>query len=88
MKIMMYTRNDPPCPYCEGAKLICSVNGYDYEQNIIGEDIMMEDFMEMYPGQRTVPLIFVTEDGFTQKIGGYQEFKKWSDQQSVKGMSL
>ena len=88
MKITIYTREDPPCPYCEGAKLVCSTKGYDFNTIVIGRDIQKEEFLEMYPGQRTVPLVMVTEDGFTEKIGGYAEFKTWAAKRDVKGMTL
>jgi len=87
MKVMMYTSEN--CAYCEGAKLLCSTKGYEYNQVVVGRDIQREEFVEMYPAQRTVPLIFVTEDGLTSKIGGYQEFKKWAEaREATRGMTL
>lgn len=84
MNIVIFTRHEPPCPYCEGAKLLMSERGISYVETVIGQDMTLEEFTETYPDQRTVPLIFV--DG--QKIGGYQEFKQLLDQQSLQGMSL
>ena len=78
MKLIMYTRTNPPCPFCEGAKLFAGQNGYNYATIDIGTDITLEEFQDMYPDQRSVPLIFM-EDAMDNriKIGGYKELKEW-----------
>jgi glutaredoxin len=90
MKYIIYSRTNPPCPYCEGAKLIASHGSVVYQVIDIGKDIMMEEFRELFPEQRTVPLIFVENDqGERTKIGGYNEFKSYVEsQKAVKGLEL
>ena len=84
MKLIIYTRTNPPCAFCEGAKLFASDNGYTYETVVIGEDIMMEEFVETHPDVRTIPLIFSEDDQGNQvKIGGYQELKEWHSKWEV-----
>lgn len=64
---VIYTK--PNCPYCDKAKYLLNMRGVSYTENVIGENVLREEFMEMYPDQRTVPLIFI--DG--EKIGGYNQ---------------
>ena len=88
-KFTMYTRTNPPCPYCEGAKLLASTACLDYNTIDIGKDIQLDEFQEMFPEQRTVPLILVEEDGLLTQIGGYNELKQYLEsQKSVEGLSL
>lgn len=80
MKLIMYTRTNPPCAFCEGAKIFAQDNSYQYHTIDIGTDITLEEFTEMYPDQRSIPLIFLeTATGDRVKIGGYQELKEWHD---------
>lgn len=88
-KYTIYSRSNPPCPYCEGAKLLASTQGIDYTVVDIGRDIQIDEFREQFPNQRTVPLILVQDDGLLSEIGGYTEFKRYMDQQKLtEGMSL
>ena len=88
-KFKIYTRNNPPCPYCEGAKLLFQTEGITYDEIVIGRDIMREEFMELYPDQRTVPLVLIKEDGLFVKIGGYQELREYVKQQKLtEGLTL
>lgn len=78
MKLIMYTRETPPCAYCEGAKLFANEHAYEYHTIVIGRDITLEEYMDMYPGERSIPLIFMeTATGDRVKIGGYMELKEW-----------
>ena len=78
MKLIMYTRENPPCAYCEGAKLFANENQYTYHTVVIGQDVTLEEFTEMFPGERSIPLIFSEDDqGNRFKIGGYMELKEW-----------
>jgi glutaredoxin len=90
MKYYMYTRTTPPCPYCEGAKMLASTECVDHVIIDIGKDIDLQEFREQFPDQRTVPLILVDDgSGNRTKIGGYQEFKKYIEaQKATNGMSL
>lgn len=83
MNVVIYSKDN--CPYCEGAKLLCSTEGLVYEEVKIGKDITREEFMEMHPTVRTMPLIFVDK----QKVGGYQEFKNYVNSiKDLGGLSL
>lgn len=83
-KYYIYGRTTPPCPFCEGAKLLASTKALDYVYIDIGKDIQAEEFMEMFPDQRTVPLVFGEDDtGERVRIGGYQEFKAHIDIQGL-----
>ncbi len=72
MNITMYTRNDPPCAYCERAKSMLSYYNIEYNNKVIGEDISRDDFVKKYPEIKTVPAIFF-DDKF---IGGALELEK------------
>lgn len=85
MKIVMYTRLNPPCSYCEGAKLYLQDRGLPYEENIIGKHLTREEFVETFPADRSIPLIFV--DG--EKVGGYTEMKSYIEaQELLKGLDI
>jgi len=72
MNITMYTRNEPPCAYCERAKAMLKYYGVEYNNKIIGEDITRDQFINKYPEIKTVPAIF-----FDNKfIGGALELEK------------
>ena len=89
-KYYIYGRTNPPCPYCEGAKLLASTELLEHVYIDIGTDIEMDEFRSMFPDQRTVPLVFVEdENGVRTKIGGYQEMKTYVDsQKTMDGLSL
>ena len=59
----------PNCSYCLKAKNLLTLENIPYTESVIGEDITREDFMSLFPDQRSVPLIFVNGE----KIGGYNE---------------
>jgi glutaredoxin len=63
----------PDCSYCDRAKVLLQMNGYDYTEKVVGVNILREDFLAEFPDQRTVPLIF---DGET-KVGGYTELVEY-----------
>ena len=78
MRALIYTK--PACPYCDYAKTLMRNKRVEYTESVIGKDVLREEFMEMFPDQRTVPLIFI--DG--EKIGGYNELKEYIDNESGK----
>ena len=80
---MIYSKDD--CAYCEGAKLLCGTEGLNYEEIKIGKDMTREEFMEMHPDVRSMPLVYVDN----QKVGGYQEFKNYvNSMKDLGGISL
>lgn len=64
---IVYTK--PNCPYCNKAKYLLQSQGIAITENVIGDNILREEFVSLFPEQKTVPLIFI--DGV--KIGGYEQ---------------
>jgi glutaredoxin len=50
--------------------------GMQYEYVTVGESMGITEFLEMYPGTKTVPLIEV--DG--KKLGGYEELTRYVEE--------
>jgi glutaredoxin len=73
MKALIYTKAN--CTYCVKAKALFTIKNIQYVETVIGEDILREDFISLFPDVRSVPLIFI--DG--ERIGGYDEFTKYLD---------
>lgn len=74
---LIYTK--PNCTYCVKAKNLFSIENISYTESVIGEDITREDFMSLFPDQRSVPLIFVNGE----KIGGYNELRDYLSRKPV-----
>ena len=70
--VTMYTRNDPPCGFCEQAKSMLAYYGVEYNNIVIGKDISRDDFLNKYPNIKTVPAIFFGKE----YIGGHDELAK------------
>lgn len=51
--ITIYTKDN--CPSCVNMKATLDRNGAEYVEVNIGKDITREEFMEKFPGVRTVP---------------------------------
>ena len=64
----------PGCPSCDNAKTLIAARGDTYLENVIGRDVSREEFMEMYPSVKSVPLILEEEAG---TIGGYTDLVEW-----------
>lgn len=67
MNVLIYSKDN--CSYCLKAKNLLAINNIPYIESLIGKDILREDFISLFPEQKTVPLIIINE----QKIGGYNE---------------
>lgn len=67
MNIIVYSKEH--CPACIKAKSLLSIKNMEYTETVIGKDILREEFIELFPEQKTVPLIII--DGV--KIGGYDD---------------
>ena len=78
MDALIYTKDN--CPYCDWAKQLLQKKNVYYTENKIGSGIMREEFIQLFPNQKTVPLIF--EDG--NKIGGYAELQEFFNNESGK----
>lgn len=73
MNVLVYSKSS--CPSCMKAKVLLDLKGIEYTESVIGQDILREDFIELFPEQKTVPLIII--DGV--KIGGYEELRDHLD---------
>lgn len=51
--VTVYSKDN--CPACEQLKQLLAATGTEYVEMKIGRDISREDFMEKFPGVRTVP---------------------------------
>ena len=84
MKITMYTRTNPPCPFCLQAKQLAESKNIEFENIDIGTNITMQEFREKFPNARTVPLIL--DDGVV--IGGFNEFRNYILSTELGGLSI
>jgi len=64
------------CNWCVKAREVLNAYNMQYEYLNVGEDIGITEFLEMYPGTKTVPLIEV--DG--KKLGGYEELTRYVEE--------
>lgn len=71
MNVLVYSKKQ--CSFCVKAKALLDMKNIPYRENVIGEDILREDFMSIFPEQKSVPLIVI--DGV--KVGGYQELVEY-----------
>ena len=61
------------CQYCVKAKRLLEKAGYTYREEIIGIHILREEFIDRFPDQKTVPLVY---DG-TDKVGTYEDLVEY-----------
>lgn len=61
------------CPFCDKAKNLCEVRGWQYTYKTLGTDYQKEELLEMFPNARTVPQIRING----QSIGGWTDFEKY-----------
>ena len=75
MKVQIY--GTPTCGFCTQAKQLCEKNNVEYDYKTVGPDITVEQLTEMVGSPvRTVPQIFITQDGFSEYVGGYNELQQ------------
>lgn len=67
MKFVVYSKDN--CSYCLRAKALLQAKGYEFEEIKLGKDIIREEFIAMYPHQRTLPLVLCDD----KRVGGYTE---------------
>lgn len=73
MNVLIYSKKE--CPSCIKAKTLLNIKGIPFTESVIGEDILREDFFDMFPEVRTVPYIII--DGV--KVGGYEQLREYFD---------
>lgn len=47
------------CSYCESAKVLLVMRGWEVEEKKIGVNTTKQDFLEANPGLRSVPQIYI-----------------------------
>jgi len=70
MKAVVWSKNF--CPFCDSAKELLTLKGYEIEERIVGAPYTKEDLIAAVPDARTVPQIFLDD----QYIGGYDQLKE------------
>jgi glutaredoxin len=61
------------CNYCLLAKELLDRTGINYAYSTVGEDIGINEILEMYPTAKSVPIVEVNGEW----IGGYNELKQY-----------
>lgn len=77
MGIVIYSK--PDCSYCVKAKSLLLSKGKTFTETVVGQDIIREEFIELFPSVKTLPLIFA--EG--KQIGGYTELVEYLDNNSA-----
>ncbi len=61
------------CPFCDQAKALLEMKGFEIEERKIGDGFTKEDLLAAVPTARTVPQIFLDD----KHIGGFTELKQY-----------
>ena len=64
------------CTFCDQAKDLLNLKGYDIEERKIGDGFTKEDLLESVPTAKSLPQIFI--DG--KLIGGYVDLQKYLEE--------
>lgn len=64
------------CVFCERSKNLLDSLNIPYKYYRLGEHYTLEEFQELFPGQKTVPVIMA--EGF--KIGGFYELNAYLEE--------
>lgn len=75
MSTVVYSKKQ--CPFCDQAKALLNIKGVEFSEVLIGEDMLREDFMSLFPEQRTVPLIIMNG----VKYNGFDKLREYFDGQ-------
>lgn len=73
MKVLIYTKDN--CPFCTKVKALFTIKGVDWTECKVNEDITREEFISLFPEQKTLPLVFINDE----KVGGYEETRTYFD---------
>ena len=74
MKFLIFTKYR--CSYCDRAKTLIELKGYEYESINIEEDNNIEILLEKNKYARTMPQIFIND----KLIGGYTDLVKYFEE--------
>lgn len=72
---MIIVYSQPSCLWCNKAKELLDSKSAQYTEITVGEDISKEEFMDKFPGIRSLPLITHRNryPPTEHIVGGYQE---------------
>lgn len=73
MKIKVYWRREPQCPFCERAKDLLATREIEHELIEIGVDISRDEVKAKFPQATTVPVVTVND----RYIGGFTELQNF-----------
>jgi len=82
--ITIYTRNEPPCSYCEQAKNLLRQKQVEHKILVVGEDVTKEDMFKAVPNARSFPVILDNSDF----VGGLKELKEYLLSKDMQGMTI
>ena len=71
MSLFLYTKES--CSHCVQIKARLKSNNIDYTEQVIGRDILSEDFTSLFPEVRTVPFAVFNRT----PIGGTKKIEEW-----------
>ena len=66
------------CSYCTKARELLDERDISYEYIQLGVDVTKEEFVQKFPGQKTVPVIVA----HGMKVGGYSELVDYIEETS------
>jgi len=70
--VVMYSK--PGCKWCDAAKLLLEIYKIKYEAVVIGEDLSREEFVELFPHQKTVPCFVINSKLFLPSFEQLQKY--------------
>jgi glutaredoxin 3 len=74
MKATIWSKRD--CAFCEQARNLLDLKGYEIEERKIGDGWTKEDLLEHAPNAKTVPQIFIGNI----YIGSFDDLKKYFEE--------
>lgn len=51
----------PNCPGCEALKAKYKAQGKEYREVVIGKDIPLDRFLDLFPTVKSVPFVYLAE---------------------------
>ena len=74
MKAVIWSKYD--CPFCDQAKELLKLKGYEIEERKIGDGYTKEELVEAVPTARSVPQIFIED----KLVGGFNELQRYFEE--------
>jgi glutaredoxin 3 len=74
MKALVWSKYG--CTFCDQAKDLLELKGYEIEERKIGDGYTKEDLLESVPTARTLPQIFVER----KYVGGFADLQQYFEE--------